>query len=137
MIRHFLNKTWIVFCSLGLLCAGCRTGPQSSDWEYQDTFLAPGESLNQMAKDGWIVVGAYYDADNKSAHFIQSGSRAKCLGGNRLDRVSRSRLVWPQQNTQWAAQFDCRAPRRKPLDLAMKIIWACLMLIGYTTLFRH
>jgi len=28
------------------------------------------ETLNDYAKDGWIVVSSYYDTENKSAHFV-------------------------------------------------------------------
>ncbi len=52
------------------LITGCCTTPTPTAWEYRDEFLSKGESLNSLAKDGWIVVSAYYDTENKSAHYV-------------------------------------------------------------------
>jgi hypothetical protein len=32
--------------------------------------LTQTESLNDLAKDGWVVVSTYYDPENKDAHFV-------------------------------------------------------------------
>jgi hypothetical protein len=52
------------------LLTGCCTHPSPSAWEYRDVLLTQTESLNDLAKDGWVVVSTYYDPENKDAHFV-------------------------------------------------------------------
>jgi hypothetical protein len=53
-----------------VLFTGCCTHPSPSAWEYRDVFVTKTESLNDLAKQGWIVVSSYYDTENKDAHYV-------------------------------------------------------------------
>ncbi|MBI3876404.1 MAG: hypothetical protein HY300_10720 [Verrucomicrobia bacterium] len=67
---NLLNTMIFILMAASSLLAGCATTPPPDAWEYRDEFLTEKVSLNDLAKDGWIVVNAYYDAENKSTHFL-------------------------------------------------------------------